>query len=437
MADIEQWVNLTKLDKWKGDGLDERANMGRRLRLNIQMAEHRRATLFVKKEPNANNIAYSPAERRRRAVFHAATYNRRRVRTDRNGEVQISVFVTASGGDEYDITVTDRDGNEIQADVIKTRRKLYFQVIKMAGVAALSAADIQGMIDEFWNEPNNLYIKLVEHTPGKTIPSMRNMNDEDRTVDRTVKNQARAEFDQAKNPYSFAALVVRRNGIPGNESQNIAATFDATNSFSFNTRSALFDNVDPAVEYYVSLRWIPDAGGSANIAKAKLTRLGTHTIRIDTTGLVQGAGRLAYNMIVCTINGRGFSDAGNNFTLVASEDAITGAAVPANEIMAVFVHETAHKIGMVPGPQGTRVLDTQSTHYTAHGHHGAHCHHGVPDTPANPLPANLSTTGGINPDCTMFGDTRAATSHFCPECLVSVRKLDLRANTNRGIRTQF
>lgn len=437
MADIEQWVNLTRLNKWKGEGLDEITNMGRRVRLNVQMTEERRATLFVKKEANDENAEYSARERRRRRVFRCATYDRRRVRTDRHGQVQLTFMVTASGGDEYNITVTDSENNEIQADVIKTRRKLYYQIIKMSGVTAVGSADAQNMADEYWNESNGLYIKMVGHHPGATIPSLRNLDDTVRVVDDAVKNQVRGQFNQSKNPYSFVVLVARRNGIAGNESDVVPATFDATNSFSFNTTQALFDSVDPAIEYYASLRWVPDVGSSVTIPKAKLTRSGTHTLTIDTTGYPVGAGSVVYTMIVCTINGRGFSLPNENYTLIASEDAVTGSAVPASEITAVLVHEIGHKIGMVPGPQGTRALDRQSTHYTAHGHAGAHCYHGLTVNAANPLPANLSTTGGITPDCTMFGDTRTATLHFCPECLQSVRKLDLRASTNIGIRRQF
>lgn len=55
-------------------------------------------------------------------------------------------------------------------------------------------------------------------------------------------------------------------------------------------------------------------------------------------------------------------------------------------------------------------------------------HHGMATT----LPANLGTA----PDCTMFGDTRAATSNYCPDCRASLRKLDLRSRVNVG-RTQF
>lgn len=448
MADIEQWVNLTRNNKWIGDGLTSRARMGRIAPLNIQFDQHHRATVWITKEADGGNAVYSATELPRRTVFRAPPYVRRRVSTDRRGRLNLDINLTAAGGDKFTIRVEDRDGNELQSDVLHVRRKLYFQIIKMAGVAAVSAGDVAGMQNEYWNTAENVYIKMIEHSGGRTITARRNFDDTNRNVNRSVKRAARRQYVRDKNPYSFAVLVVRRNGIPGTfVGTDNNATFDASNTYTFTAEEpkvdaagnpfmetkVLFDYVDPAEEYYDQLWWQPTGGVAVQIPKARLVRGGPSDVTIDTTGFVQGAGQLIYRMRHLDINGRGLSLPTENLTVVAAEDAETGVIVPTNEVMGVLVHEMGHKIGMVPGPQGSPVMDQQATYYDGRGHSGGHCHHGV----ATPLPADLSTTGGIAPDCTMFGDTRAATSNYCPDCRASLRKLDLRSRTNVGIRTQF
>ena len=430
MADIKQWVNLTKDDKWKGEKIASRDEMGIWRKLRIKFKEKKIAVGWVTKKADPNNAVYSANEKNLLA-FNVREYSRRPIMTDNQGVVDIDVQVSLAGGDKFSVKVEDRKGKTVMSKDLFTRRKLYFQVIRMKGVTAISSADINGMRNEFWNTGEKLYINMVSISPKKsTIVSMRNLNDEDRAIKRFVLGQTRKAYDTAKNPYCFAVLAVRRNGIPEDEVLSIPAVFGAGRSCTITTQKVLFDTVDPSDEYYKSLEWMPDSGGRERIPKASLTRVGTNQIRIDTTGFTRGRGMLNYSMRVLGINGRGLSLPDNNFTLVASEDAETGAAVPSAEIMAVLVHEIAHKIGMVPGPQGTRSLDEQSTYYDGRGHSGGHCNHGVGLLPTYDV-------GGINPDCTMFGDTRAGTANFCEDCRKSLRKLDLRASTNVGIRTQF
>lgn len=437
MSKITQWVNLTKDRKWLGEGLTDIGQMDIWVKLKIKFREKRIATAWVSRASDPDNAVYSTKEKREFG-FNVPDYTRRRIMTDDQGEAVLTFKVSLAGGDKYHVEVEDRKGKKLKTRDLHTRRKLYFQVIRMRGVRAVSSGDIRGMRDEFWNPAEKMYIGMVEIPPkgGGVIPARRNFNDEDRTVSGEIMRQTRAVYNTSKNPYSFVVLVVRRNGIPEDEVLSVPAAFGPSNTCTLTTRKALFDFVDPAEEYYNALYWSTVRGGSTEIypiPKRRLTRVGMNTIRINTTGYPQGRGMLTYSMRVLGINGRGLSLPTNNFTLVASEDALTGAPVPSGEIMAVLIHEIAHKIGMVPGPQGTDSLDRQSTYYHGRGHSGGHCRHGVP----LPLPANLSTAAGISPDCTMFGDTRSGTSHFCADCKASLRKLDLRARTNVGIRTQF
>jgi len=430
MAEIEQWVNLTVSDKWKGEGLTDRARMGEIAHIRLEFEEQKRASAWVTKL-GVDNAKYSKTEKRRRLGFRVRDYKRRRIVTNSKGVANLILRVSLAGGDIFLIEVEDRDGNTLQSDEINTRRKLYYQVIRMDGVKAITAADLTGMENEFWNEKDNIYIKMVQHHPNQTIPSRRNLNADDSTVSSLVESQTRAKYNKSKNPYSFVVLAVRRIGIPKDESGVMKATFDASNTFTLKTIGVLFDVVDPAEPYFRSLSWRSNTGSVINIPQSRCKRVGRNQININTKGFPQTAGILSYTMRVLGFNAAGFSSVSDNFTAVASEHALTGAAIPSATIMATLVHEIGHKIGMVPGPRGTHALDKQSSYYDGRGHRGGHCHHGAPLLPT------YRKVKGIKPDCTMFGDTRSKTASFCEECRKSLRKLDLRSRTNRGIRTQF
>ena len=460
MADLEQWVNLTRNNKWKGEDLDSRWRMGPTAILRVRFAEARRAVAFVTKEPADANAEYSPTERPRRRGFRVGGYERRRVMTDRNGVVDLSLDVNLAGGDEWDITVEDRDDNEVQADTLLTRRKLYYQVVRMENAADLTAASKQSMQDEFWGEPDDLYIRMVEISPGETIPDRRNYDDIVPAVVSAVRTQLLAVYDRSKEPYSFVTMLVRRNGVHMWEERALNNVTHAGGTLTIPMRRTIFDLVDPADPWFGFVRWTAaGAAGATNITQAstvgatatpRISRGGPNELLVNFSGLPDGPGRLHVRLKTLCVNGRGMSTASNNLTLVATEDAVTGNAIPQNQLMGTLVHEIAHKIGMLPGgpvdaaldtgfgdarPNADRsYLDRQSSYYWARGHNGGHCHTGAP------LLADYNGTvgdPGVNPSCTMFGDDRTATHNFCDACKTSVRKLDLRSRVNRGLRTRF
>jgi len=435
MPDVEQWVNLTVNNRWIGEGLRDRRQMGELVRVQFQFAEAQRATVFVSKTALILNAVYSATERTRRIGFRPGEINRRRVRTNRDGVFVLRTRVTLAGGDVFLFEGEDTEGNTVSPDAIVTRRKLYYQVIGMAGVPLPGTAAFER---EFWNTGDNLYIKLVQFSPGQTIPARVNLDD---TVARNlnaVKRAARGQFDRTKRPYGVLILAVKKNCIRGWERVTTPGVI-FNGVYALNTRRRLFDIADPAVEYYGSIRWRANTGGPwRRIAKTRCTRRGDFQVDIDTTGLPQAVpGRLQYRLRVIRIEGMGVSFASDNLILVATEEA-DGTAVPGGTLEAIIIHEMGHKIGMVPGPQGTRALDTQGTHYRNRGHSGAHCYHGTALVPNfTPGPGAGPVVPAPTPDCVMFGDIRSPTTFFCTDCYGSLRKLDLRSRTNLGLRRQF
>jgi hypothetical protein len=100
-----------------------------------------------------------------------------------------------------------------------------------------------------------------------------------------------------------------------------------------------------------------------------------------------------------------------------------------------MAHEVGHKLGMVPGPQGDPDLDEQATYYDGRGHKGGHCRH--PARTPTPLEPDYRVLLVPAPTCTMFGDIRAETMLFCPDCQASLRKLDVSPDRKVGIAKQF
>jgi len=429
----EQWVNLTVNNKWIGEGITDRKQLSEIAPMMVRFAQPGRHVFYLKKEAKANNAAYSATEKPRRLGFRPGTFNRRRFRTHQDGTFLLRQRVTLAGGDEYTFTVENVNGKTKSREV-HTRRKLYYQIIRMNGAPALSAALITQFESQFWNTANRLYVKMVQITPGRTIPAMVNLDDTVPADYNLVCQQARAQRDNSKKPYSVVTLLVRKNCIRGWEDRPIPTTFTGP-THSFQTLDPLYDVADPTVDWYGRIRWVPNGGGAPhNIPKASCTRAGQGQfgVQINTAGLPRNVpGRLEIRLRIIEIEGMGVSFSGNNLTLVATQDAV-GTAVPPATVVAITNHEVGHKIGMVPGPQGTRALDKQSSHYTGRGHSGPHCHTGTA------LAANFMTVvPAPTATCVMFGDISSNTANFCGACLGSLRKLDLRSRTNRGLRTQF
>jgi hypothetical protein len=436
VADLEQWVNLTSDDKWIGEGLAERARMGTAVQVRFQFAQHERATVFITKRAFLLNAEYWERERRDTPGFRPNEFTRRRCRTDAEGVYILRTNVTLAGGDLFEFEGEDAAGNTVRADAIVTRRKLYYQVMGMAGVPLPGTANFER---EYWNPGDNIYIKMVQYSPGRTIPARINV---DHTVSadlNAVLTAARAQYDQSKAPFAMVVLAIRKNSLRGWETVTVPnVSFNGV--YTLTSRRVLYDVADPAVDYYGYIRWRANTGGPLRtIAKTRLTRRGNFDIDIDTTGLPQNtAGRLSYRLRVIQFHGMGLSFNSKNLVMVATER-FNGDAVTPEKLEYTITHEVGHKLGMVPGPQGTHTLDVQiNTYYDGRGHRGGHCYHGTALVPTFiPPPGAPAVVPTPTPDCVMFGDIRNPTTRFCPDCRFSLRKLDLRASTNVGLRTRF
>jgi hypothetical protein len=348
-----------------------------------------------------------------------------------NGVAKFHVKLTPAGGDRYKFKAKSSKGTVLVCkDEIETRRKLYYQVIAMSGASKLSKGDLSAVEDEFWNPKKKVYLQLEQYSPGATILNLLNFNDEDASVRNAVKDAARAVYDRSKAPFAAVVVLVNKNCIPRSETGKLAAVADGSEVF-VDLIDPLFTYADPAEQWFVGMTFTPNGGAATSVPSSCIRPDGFWRLGIDTSKLPQGPGLFDYTVVIVGIVGMGLSLTSENLVTVASRS-VDNSKVPTRTMAAILVHELGHKIGMVPGPEGDTTLDEQGSYYDNRGHSGGHCRN-----PA-PLQAQMDDPSlAPAPKCTMFGDIRTNTQHFCSLCVVSVRKLDVSPERKPGIENQF
>ncbi|HET9958680.1 MAG TPA: hypothetical protein VFQ61_29505 [Polyangiaceae bacterium] len=438
-----QWVNYPDADKTIGAIHVRRANfidsdvgttgvMSTTLfvRIRFQRSDAAgAATLTIR--PDGGNAAYSAQERLGQPGVFAPGLTAATV-VSAQGYARFRVKLTPAGGDKYRLEGRSAAGTvRNYANEVETRRKLFYQIIRMREARGL-AAGMTGRVErQFWRPDKKLYIKLAQYARGHTIRNMENFDDTDPAVEARVKTRARRAYDRSKAPFAFVAIFVNKNCIPAREHQVVAANFTGA-PFVLNTQRRIFSHADRAVRWFHSMTFTPAGGAPVNIPRRAVRVTGLRALTINTSSLPAGAGTLEYEITIVDIEGMGLSLPTENLVTIASRF-LDGSPVPAATMAAVMVHEIGHKIGMVPGPQGDHDLDRQSTYYDGRGHSGPHCRHPAPLVPTYNSAAPLVPA----PTCTMFGDIRTNTTQFCTNCVRSVRKLDLDPDRKPGIATQF
>lgn len=381
-------------------------------------------------EASKANAKYSETERNHSSGVYGPTIESA-TGIGHKGVAKFHVKLTPAGGDRYRFKAKSKKGTELVCkDEVETRRKLYYQIIRMKGAADISAADLSLVEKEFWNPAKKVYLKLEQYSPGGTILDLENFDDTDKTVLNRVRDAARAAYDSSKAPFSVAVLIVNKNCIP--EWGKFPFFFKPDGgAFHLPIDKQLFCYADPAVSWFWSATFTPMIGKPVALSQASFRPIDPYTLEVDTASLPRSTGNLEVIVRVVDIQGMGLSLPSENLVTVASKR-LDGSRVPSSTMAGILVHEIGHKIGMVPGPQGDRDLDEQSSYYHGRGHSGGHCRH-----PSPLLDNYLGARPKPPPGCTMFGDIRTNTTKFCALCETSLRKLDLSPERKVGIANQF
>ena len=381
-------------------------------------------------ESDGANAKYSAAEQNSAPGVYGPTIDSA-TGVGIDGEAKFHVRLTPAGGDRYKIKAKSKKGTELVCkEEIETRRKLYYQVIRMAGAGSISASDLARVEKEFWNPAKKVYIKLEQYSPGGTIFDLENFDDTHKPTLRRVRDAARAVFDTSKAPFSIAVVIVNKNCIPKWESKWRTGTITGS-AVNVPLDRPLFYYADPSVPWFGTMTYTPEKGPSISIPSHWVAPADEYTVTVDARKLPKGRAMISYELLIVDFEGMGLSIPTENLVTVSSRG-LRGKKVSSRTMAGILVHEIGHKLGMVPGRQGDRDLDEQSSYYDGRGHAGGHCRHPAPLLDdyrgSRPIPP---------PECTMFGDIRTQTTKFCSLCEQSIRKLDVSPHRKHGIATMF
>jgi type VI secretion system secreted protein VgrG len=409
MSDRIQWVNLPSQDteslkrsKFVGDGVESVDHMGREIYIEADFdSKGAQATLII--VPDSQNAA-SPVLSAE--VLPDDSAGRTGVDRKDDGKVRFKVALSSAGGDKFKFKIKGGEGEEKELpQSIETRRILYYQLIRVEGVAATEAVLTSHLEDEFLNEGNKHYIKLVRIQPGKSMvkgPSV--------AEDSDIMALAREAYSHERDPFCFAAILVDQIGTKRIDNYNSSAEIDdqaaefevygmgplwrvgatpkeqARNEW-FLEGTFVEDDGDKRA-FKIDPSWVkpkdPSSEGKTAVFIADLTQL----------HLPQGTkGKIKLKFLVFDFS-NGVSFRNNNLVCVATRS--NWKARPSAELKTTLVHEAGHKVGMVP--------EGQSTYYFLDGRH----------------------CDRDKKKCIMYGEFHPARSdRFCEVCSPSLRGLNL------------
>lgn len=409
MANVEQWVNLPKQAIFVED---EVASMERAgfLHFECEFKKAKMANFKVRVVPHGSQAKYTKKEQKN------PNFKLRRIPAQSNGsgkniKLETDVYLPAAGGCEYKIEAKYK-GKVVEASkIVETRRKLYYQVIKMKNMTVTVKTLTDHMEDEFWTSGKKYFVRLKQIPSKGEIAGFPNF---DVSQQGQIPNLAKANYSNAKDPFCFALVLVDQLGRSKKSTvkKKVKIKKKSPTVAVSVTPHYLWVDLDPAGT--AEAKWnfggkFVDAGGASHpIDPAKITKNGRTSVNVDTSSLPDGAGgTIELNLKLVDYFRTGLSLSKN---LICVATRATWAQRDDDEMKSTLVHEAGHKMGMVPGGGG-KGLAKQSTYYQKNG---GHC--------------NFSVN-----TCVMFGSIHAGRSNrFCSVCEKSVRRLDLDASVLPG-----
>ncbi len=388
------------------------------------------------------------------------------------------IYLNAAADNEYEIVATHK-GKEVTGKFkVKSRKKLFYQVMKMKGCPTTSMAAMEA---EFWKPGRKHYIEMKKKGAESTVKFIPCLDDTNAGA--FIKASAKGYTLKTHKPYAFGMTFVNYSATPESLTITRKANFTLPSRISKWSLSDLSWEVDLGRHLWFELdpkndknkRWFrqiilwfePDDNPAAkdfviikkSMVKPSGSKHGTFGGRKKLTiDFPQGSvnrnfftkkkGKWKVQMkLVCV---RGFS-AGFAYTQINLLAICTKAWWKTTDLSGAaqtVVHEVGHKVGMVahgdkPATGNTPALVTASgarkavlpnSHANLYGdirgtndqdHLGPHCSKGAAWDSSKPRGQRWSG----NPACTMFGSTgiggNSSPVGFCSDCSKIVRKLDL------------
>ncbi|WP_163997743.1 hypothetical protein [Pyxidicoccus caerfyrddinensis] len=420
MAARIQWVNLPSQDteavkrsRFLGHGVESEEHMGREVYIDAGFdSPGVEATLVI--VPEGDN---APSPMLRAEVLTGEPgVERTGIDAKRDGKVHFKVALSSAGGDRFSFKIKSNSGEEKDLpEVVETRRILFYQMIHLDHVTVSPRQLTAHLEDEFQNEGEKHFIKLVG------IPPAREMVQGPGIIEKaewnsTIVRLAGEAYSRAKDPFCFAAILVDQLAEKLTEDYDSKAEIDEMAAeFDVYAMNPLWDVGTTPAEHALN-RWFLEGkfveedgdGRTFVIDRSRLKPRDpdpegrAFAFTVDLSHLPQGAkGRVSFKYLVTDFT-NGVSFPWCNLICVATRTHWKDRA--SDEIRSTLVHEAGHKVGMVPAGQ--------TTYYVKNGRH---CnHHGN--------------------KCVMFDAYHKGRSNrFCEVCTRSLRGLDL-GGENPGLK---
>jgi hypothetical protein len=414
----KQWVNLPSEDSstvkkatFVGDGVDSADVMGRKVYIEASFDKKDATTIAtLEVKPDGGNAVYEPEESK---LAHDKTAT---AKISDEGKAKWEVKLSAAGGDKFKFAVEHQGKKKDLPDEFETHRRLFFQVIEMTGVTGLTSFG-------FWEtefKKNKREISLVKIASKGAIDRSYNFDYKGSEYSRLF-NLAKDKYSDAKDPYCFALVwadclaqgptekVIEKTGV-SKASGSVVVPLGG---------GQLWKNIDKAstaAPWNKMIAFIYTKDGSEQtfpIPDPDVTSTYTE-ITVNTRNFPEGVtGKIKAKVNVATGFHGGWSFPTQNIIVIATRGWYDTAYSDTKK-RAILIHESGHKIGMVP--DGTGGLKEQSTYDKVHDpSKNSHCN---------------------DNSCTMWWTTTFEKDTFCGVCDKSVRKVDLYAPGLKGF-TRF
>ncbi|MEZ4301227.1 MAG: hypothetical protein R3B70_40205 [Polyangiaceae bacterium] len=439
----EHWVNLPKRNVHVADGVPRLNNLGD-YRFVCRLKNGTLAAVQYSVEV-VEGAGYTQGEEQRHDGFRVKL-GRGTVTNEGEASATLTRFVTlpAAGGCKYKIKAK-LNAKEVESPVIESRRRLYFQVIKMANVAP--NVDYGALQTDFLGAADKLYVDLQKKGGDGTIPYRRLVSQGESAVKKALRTDAKGAYTlSSHDPYAFALVFVDMLAVKTELTQSYKVTVgNLPDQEVINLNRFLWHGADATEDqnkhWFVMARVTGEQSGGSELKRRKLPQAnlsrndiqlsgntaapdgGYKQITIDWRNVKQQLGLAANVRLTVELSLRfatqwqaGASPRVLNAIFLATRAEWQPRS--AAELEATIRHEIGHKIGMVaPNPGVGDRPDGPDTYYKEQLHVGPHCSNGAH--------FDRKTWTG-NPTCVMYGsDHPARPATFCAKCKPVIRKLDL------------
>ena len=466
MADHDQWVNLEKDPKFVEDEVKALARAGA-LHVEVQMKKGTKPNLLkVRVTPVSEPNKHSATEQGRNTRFTLLRTRKVAVVSKKKFRVEDEIQLPAAGGNKYKVEGKVKKKVVESAKHVISWRKIYYQVVHMAGVSVPPLASMEA-------DHEVHFIKMKMKDAPNVVPFSTNTDSNTRAERNHVVQTAASGYTMDRyEPYTVCVFFV--NMIADTM---IDFVVDPTMSPAYTLGPGIFSSSGEDISFKLpedkylwwGLNTIDDArnGGRGNWLTPGSAyfqgddgvshRIPDTDVLVDTSKRVSALGgfdtlkirlpwsarnlwsskTIRFGMTLKVVLGftGGYSEPNVNLITVAASAWWQPNTVA--EQLQVLNHEMGHKLGMVPDGTG-KELDRPANFYTGQGHQGPHC--------ANNAVYNSAAADPWEgpPTCVMFGATschdpaigfhRPAPSTYCPDCQKLVKKLDLYGSDLYGFR---